>query len=200
MALRSISTHLTTGLLRPSKPLRAIFFTTLPPQRRQYSSDSDLPPLLQRLKGDLKTAMRSKDAPRLQVIRNAMALVNNASKTPNPITTDAQVLSILRKLVHDGTDAAEVFRTNSRDDLMDKELGQVNVLKEYIADSGVEDLTGEQLTALIEKVVKNAKEEGQKVTMGDMMKTMLAPGGPLEGKNADKAELAAAIKRATAAV
>lgn len=50
-------------------------------------------PLLFKLKGDLKTAMKEKDTNRLNVLRGIIADVTNSAKTSNPIKTDMQLVS-----------------------------------------------------------------------------------------------------------
>ena len=72
------------------------------PQCRHYATTSEpstlqAPPLLLKLRSDLKTAMKAKDTPRLNVLRALLADVTNSAKTSNPIKTDMQLLSLLRK-------------------------------------------------------------------------------------------------------
>ncbi|KAI8629021.1 Yqey-like protein-domain-containing protein [Xylariaceae sp. FL1651] len=202
MVLRP-STRLATSLLRPrssrmpsSPPLRtpAQAFALA---RRSYS-DAPAPPLLQKLKADLKSAMRAKDAARLSVLRAALASTLNASKTASPVTTDAALVALLRKQARGCADARAEFAAGGRDDLVAKEDAQLSVLDEYVAGSGVEELDGEQLRAVVRDVV-GGLEEKAKARMGDVMKVLLAPGGPLDGKNVEKAELARAVKEITGA-
>ncbi|KAH7030934.1 Yqey-like protein-domain-containing protein [Microdochium trichocladiopsis] len=168
--------------------------------RRHYSSDlPPPPPLLQKLKADLKTAMRAKDAPRLTVLRSVLAATLNASKTATPITTDAQLIALLRKTQRGNEEASAEARQANRADLVEKEEAQIRVLEEYVAGSGVEEVTDEQLRLVVRGVVSAMTSEGEvtaggKAKMGEVMKTLLAPGGPLEGKSVDKAQVARAVK------
>lgn len=76
--------------------------------------------------------MRAKDTHRLTVLRALLAQTLNASKTSSPISTDAQVLSLLRKNTSASKSAAEEFTTAGRQDLADKENAQIEVPKPNI--------------------------------------------------------------------
>ncbi|CAJ2513779.1 Uu.00g018980.m01.CDS01 [Anthostomella pinea] len=170
---------------------------------RLYSSSGEAPPppLLQKLKGDLKTAMRAKDAARLTVLRSVLSATLNASKTASPITTDAKLVALLRKQQKASGDASAEFSAAGRQDLVDKEQAQIKILDEYVAGSGVEEASEEQLRTVVGGVItaltSEGAVEGGRAKMGDVMKKLLAPGGPLEGKNVEKSELAKIVKEFT---
>lgn len=163
---------------------------------RCYSSEPAPPPLLAKLKGDLKTAMKAKDAPRLTVLRSVLAATLNASKTASPIRTDAQLVALLRKQVRSSQDAAAEFRGAGRQDLAEKEDAQVQVLQEYADGSGIETLGEAELRKVVETVKKELAAEGitGKTATGETMKRLLAPGGLLDGKDVERSELARIVK------
>jgi uncharacterized protein len=162
--------------------------------RRSYS-DAPTPPLLQKLKADLKTAMRAKDAARLSVLRGVLSATLNASKTSSPITTDAALVALLRKHARGCAEARGEFAAAGRDDLAAKEDAQISVLDEYVAGSGVEELDAEKVAAIVRDTVASMGDE--KPRMGDVMKVLLAPGGPLDGQTVEKTELARIVKNLT---
>ncbi|KAI1470838.1 GatB/YqeY domain-containing protein [Daldinia caldariorum] len=195
-------------------------FITSPSHRcssaRFYSSEEAAPPpppLLQKIKGDLKTAMRAKDASRLTAIRSVLSAVLNASKTSSPITTDAQLVVLLRKSQRACDDAAAEFQAAGRQDLVDKEREQVAILGEYVAASGVQDVSEDELRIVVKGVLTALTSEAAadpepadlvvgsppRPSFGDVMKTLLAPQGPLNGKTVDKAQLARIVKEELAA-
>ncbi|KAI0098213.1 Yqey-like protein-domain-containing protein [Nemania sp. FL0031] len=195
MSLRP-STRIAANLLQRPRSLRTPALTLT--SARTYSADAaPAPPLLQKLKADLKTAMRAKDAARLSVLRAALSATLNASKTSTPITTDAGLVSLLRKQARASAEARDEFASAGREDLVAKEAAQIAVLEEYVAGSGVEELGGEALKELVRGVVAGLGEE--KPRMGDVMKALLAAGGPLDGKNVEKVELARVVKEVTGA-
>ncbi|KAM0344233.1 hypothetical protein ACHAPU_007759 [Fusarium lateritium] len=165
---------------------------------RFYSTSTDdaPPPLLSKLKTDLKTAMRAKDAPRLNVLRAILSANLNASKTSTPIKTDVQLVALIRKIQKSAQDAATEAKAANRDDLVEKEEGQIKVLEEYISNSGVESLTEAQLKAMVQDAVEASKSAGTqaKSILGDVMKRLA---GALEGKDVDRKELAKMVKELT---
>ncbi|RYP73709.1 hypothetical protein DL771_003422 [Monosporascus sp. 5C6A] len=181
----------------PPAPLaRPIAHRQQRPSPHPYSTTSTSdppppPPLLQKLRADLKTAMRAKDAARLTVLRTVISAAQNASKTSSPIATDAQLVALLRRTRAATEEAVDEARAAQRPDLVEREEAQVRVLDEYVAGSGVEEVGAEQLRAIVAGAVEG---EGGKARVGDVMKKLLAPEGPLAGKSFEKAELAKIVK------
>ncbi|OAA52910.1 Aspartyl/glutamyl-tRNA amidotransferase subunit B-related protein [Cordyceps fumosorosea ARSEF 2679] len=169
----------------------------LPRATRPYSSTADdlptPPPLLQKLKGDLKTAMRAKDANRLSVLRAVMAGNLNASKTASPIRTDVQLVALMRRLAKGAEEAAAEARAAGRADLADKEDAQGAILAEYVQGSGVAAPDEAELRAAVEAAVAEVGGEAGKTAMGEVMKKL---GVALEGKDVDKKALAEMVKKA----
>ncbi|KAI1823119.1 Yqey-like protein-domain-containing protein [Xylaria intraflava] len=161
---------------------------------RSYS-DVPAPPLLQKLKADLKTAMREKNAARLSVVRGVLAATLNASKTSSPITTDVALVALLRKQARACADARAEFEAAGRADLVEKEAAQIVVLEEYMAGSGVEELGEDQLRAVVRDT---AASLGEKPKLGDIMKALVGPDGRLSGKSFEKAELARIVNETLA--
>ncbi|KAI1205749.1 GatB/YqeY domain-containing protein [Annulohypoxylon truncatum] len=176
---------------------------------RFYSSDAPPPPppLLKKFKSDLKAAMRAKDAPRLSAIRSILNAVTNASKTKSPITSDVQLVSLLRKSISQSVEARDSFANAGRDDLVYTENAEIAVLEEYLAQSGVKTLSPEALAGVVAGAVEAAGGSGggggggggaEKAIFGAVMKTLFAPGGPLDGVDVDKAQVAELVKESVA--
>lgn len=166
---------------------------------RFYSSEEappPPPPLLAKLKGDLKTAMRAKDAPRLAVLRAVLAATLNASKTASPIRTDQQLVALLRRQARTQKESVEEFRGAGREDLAEKELSQIRVLEEYAEGSGVQTVGEAELRGILEAAKAELAAEGTtgKSALGEMMRRLFAPGGPLEGKDVEKGEVSRLVK------
>ncbi|CAK7200004.1 hypothetical protein SEUCBS139899_002692 [Sporothrix eucalyptigena] len=168
--------------------------------RRLYSSDDapPAPPLLAKLKGDLKAAMKAKDKARLSVLRSVLAATLNASKTAQPIDTDAKLVALLRKTARTSQDAAAEFQEAGRSDLAEKEQEQIQILEAYALEGSVESLSPAEVKAAAEKVLEELKAAGGSVKAGDVIKQLLASGGPLDGKDFNKAEMAQIVKKLTA--
>ncbi|KAK0718239.1 Yqey-like protein-domain-containing protein [Lasiosphaeria miniovina] len=181
--------------LQQTWPMRkAISLAPLRQMPRSYSSEAPPPPLLAKLKTDLKTAMRNKDSTRLAVLRSVLSATLNASKTDKPIKTDLQLVALLRKIARTSQDSAGEFRGAGRDDLADKEEAQAHLLEEYAASSGIESISEEQLREIIIAAKDELESKDAKSLAGELMKAVFKPGGPLEGKDVEKSLVARIVK------
>lgn len=105
-----------------------------------------------------------------------------------PITTDPQMLNIIRKRLKSSEAAAAEFEAADRQDLKDREVAQIAVLDEYVQDS---NSLGEQaITAAIQDVIGKMRSEKKEVNRGTIMKALVGPGGSLEGQMVDKSDVA----------
>ncbi|KAK4166016.1 Yqey-like protein-domain-containing protein [Cladorrhinum sp. PSN259] len=148
-----------------------------------YSTgESAPPPILVKIKEDLKTAMRAKDTNRLAVLRTVLAATLNASKTDKPIETDAQLVQLLKKTAEKSKEAAEEARQVGRGDLAEKEDAQASILLDYAASSGLKQISMEELQQMIEAAKDKFVAEGHGLNKirGLLMKEFLQTGsGPL---------------------
>lgn len=139
--------------------------------------------------------MKEKDTNRLNVLRGLLAEVTNAAKTNNPVKTDMQLLSILKKRAATAKQASSDFKSAGRDDLVEKEEDQVKVLEEYAGN--VQTMSNDDIRDIVIETVEDAKAQQSapgKVNMGDILKKLLAPGGSLDGKPVERAEVARIVK------
>ncbi|KAA6414857.1 MAG: hypothetical protein FRX48_01607 [Lasallia pustulata] len=132
--------------------------------------------------------MKTKDTNRLNVLRSLLAEITNASKTSSPITTDLQLLSLLRKRAAMSRTAAQDFGAAKRTDLKDKEEAQVAVLEEYAGE--VDTIGEEEITRVVGEVIGRMVSDEKKLDLGSVLKNLLGPGGAFNGKPVEKAEVA----------
>lgn len=119
-----------------------------------------------RLNDDLKSAMKNKDTLRLNTIRFVKKYIQEleTSAGHNGEATDAEILKIISKLVKQGKDAAEQYKSAGRIDLYDVELAQVAILEEYLP----KQLSEEEISIEIDKVMA----ETGSTNMGILMKEL----------------------------
>jgi uncharacterized protein YqeY len=119
-----------------------------------------------RLNDDLKSAMKSKDALRLSVIRLVKKYIQEleTSVGHNGEATDAEIMKIINKLVKQGKDSAEQYKSAGRNELYDEEMLQVAVLEEYLPKQMSED----EISVEIDKVMT----ETGSTNMGVLMKEL----------------------------
>ncbi|KAF1946916.1 GatB/YqeY domain-containing protein [Clathrospora elynae] len=162
------SSILCRSLLAPSRPICL----------RYSSTTTSEATILPRLQADLKTAMRSKNKPALNTIRALQAEIINASKTAKPITTDGALYSLIQKQIKASTSAIEEFQGAKRQDLVDKEQAQLDVLKSYAGE--IPKVEEGELDALVKSVVEGL-EEGKR-NFGSVMGKMI---GGIKGRPFD---------------
>lgn len=119
-----------------------------------------------RLNDDLKSAMKSKDTLRLSVIRLVKKYVQEleTSVGHNGEATDAEIMKIINKLVKQGKDSAEQYKSAGRNELYYEEMLQVAVLEKYLPKQMSED----EISVEIDKVMS----ETGSTNMGVLMKEL----------------------------
>ena len=84
--------------------------------------------LLDDLKNAQKDAMRAKDKVRLGTIRMALAAVKQREIDERIELNDSDVIALLTKMVKQRKDAASQFEQANRQDLVDVELAEIDIL------------------------------------------------------------------------
>lgn len=125
--------------------------------------------LREKLNELIKSAMLNHDTVRLEVIRSIKTAFTNFEKEGKELT-DADESKILLKMVSQREDSIEQYSNAGRQDLVDKESGELAILKEYIPKQPSE----EDIAELAKKVISEFEgNNGRKVEMRDM-KAILA--------------------------
>jgi uncharacterized protein len=81
---------------------------------------------------DMKTAMRAKDTARLSTIRMLLAAIKQREVDERIELTDADVLSIIDKMIKQRRDSIIQFEAGKREDLAAVERAEVAQLKTYL--------------------------------------------------------------------
>jgi uncharacterized protein len=115
----------------------------------------------------------------------------NASKGTSPIKTDVQVLALLRKKMASSKAASEEFAQAKRDDLKAKQDAEIAVMDEYAGQ--VKTFAEEDILKAIEQAYESLKDTA-KVNAGMVLKELLRPGGTLDGKPVEKAQVAKMVQ------
>jgi len=145
--------------------------------------------LKDRITDDMKTAMRAKDAPRLLTIRGLLAAIKQREVDERIVVDDAAVVAIVDKLVKQRKDSIEQFTAGGRQDLVDKERVELQVLENYLpARLGADEIAAEVAALVAETGASSA---------ADMGKVMAAAKARLAGR-AEMALVSTAVKAALA--
>ncbi|THU04153.1 GatB/YqeY domain-containing protein [Lampropedia puyangensis] len=138
---------------------------------------------------DMKNAMRAKDSNRLGTIRMLQAAIKQREVDERIELDDVAVVAIVDKLVKQRKDSIAAFTQANRQDLVDQEQSEVEVLQAYLPAR----LNAQEVTDAVAKIVAQLGAAGP----GDMGKVMGQAKKELAGK-ADMGEVSAAVKAALA--
>jgi uncharacterized protein YqeY len=118
--------------------------------------------ILDQLQKDLVAAMRAKDELRLSVIRGIKTAIQKAAVVdPSKPLGDAAEQQILKSLVKQRTEAAEMFRTGGREELAAKEEAERVMIETYLpAAASDADMDAAVEAALQETGATSAKQMG----------------------------------------
>ena len=145
--------------------------------------------LKDRITDDMKAAMRAKDAPRLLTIRGLLAAIKQREVDERIVLDDGAVVAILDKLVKQRKDSIEQFTAGGRQDLVDKEKVELQVLESYLpARLGADEIAAEVAALIAETGASGA---------ADMGKVMAAAKARFSGR-AEMGLVSAAVKAALA--
>ena len=133
-----------------------------------------------RITEDMKNAMRARDAARLSTIRLLQAAIKQREVDERIEMTDADVLSILDKMVKQRKDSITAFEAGHRADLAAAERAEIAVLQTYLP----QPLTAAEIDALIADAIASTGAAG----LPGMGKVMAV----LKPKLAGRADLGAA--------
>ncbi len=120
--------------------------------------------LKDRLKNDLKEAMKSKDTFKRDVVRFLMSAIKQVEVDERRELSDEDIQRIIQKSVKQREDAASQYKEGGREDLFEKEMKEAEILKSYLP----KQLSDEELRAIIEETIKEVGASSMK-DMGKVM-------------------------------
>jgi uncharacterized protein len=135
--------------------------------------------LKERITEDMKTAMRSGEKDRLAVIRLLQAAIKQREVDERITLDDAQITSVLEKMIKQRKESIVAFEKGARADLVAKENAEIVILQPYLP----AQLGEAELDALIAEAITSTGAASIK----DMGKVM----GIVKAKAAGKADMGA---------
>ena len=127
----------------------------------------------ERLETDMKDAMRSRDALRLETIRGARGAIRNKEIEVGSELDEEATLRVIRTLVKQRDDSIEQYRNAGREDLAAKETTEKEVLLGYLPAAPDEA----EVERVVAAVIAETGAAGPK-EMGRVMKPALERLGP----------------------
>jgi uncharacterized protein YqeY len=119
-------------------------------------------PLKDRITEDMKAAMRAKDQPRLSAIRLLLAAMKQKEVDERVELADADVLSIVEKMIKQRRESIAQFESAGRKDLAEGEQFEIEVLCAYLPQQLSEAEVAEAVSAaLAESGAAGVKDMGK---------------------------------------
>ena len=135
---------------------------------------------------DLTAAMKAQDANRTSTLRMVKAAMMNRQIEKGSELDDDDMQKLLRSLVKQRRDSIEQYEKAGRQELVDKEQAEIDVIKTYLPQAASQEE--------IETAVAAAIAETGASSMKDMGKVMKAAQAALAGKNADGRVVSEVVK------
>ena len=141
--------------------------------------------LKEQITEDMKQAMRAKESARLSTIRLLLAAIKQREVDERIVLDDAQVVSVVDKMIKQRRESIAQYEKAARQDLVDAETFELGVLQGYLP---------QQLSeAEVEAIVAAGIAEAGAQTMSDLGKVMNVIRPKLAGR-ADMGKVSALVK------
>ena len=128
--------------------------------------------LREKIESDYKNALKSKDKNKISTYRLILSGIkdldiNNRSGPNKKETDNEDIKKLLKKMIKQRSESIEVYKKNNRNDLLEIEENEVNVLSEYLPKQMSEEETISICKQIIEKTGASSIKEMGKV-MGEL--------------------------------
>ena len=120
--------------------------------------------LKEKLMEDLKSAMKEKDEIKKNTVQMVRAGILQIEKDKGIVVEDNQIIDIIAKEVKKRKDAAVDFEKGGREDLVEKNNKEIEILSAYLP----KQLSREEIEAIVKEVIA----EVNATTIKDMGKVM----------------------------
>jgi len=131
----------------------------------------------EKIVSDLTASMKAQDSARTSTLRMVKAAMMNRQIEKGGQLDDEEMSKLLRSLVKQRRDSIEQYEKAGRQELVDKETAEIQVIEEYLPQAA----TREEIEAVVAEAITSTDASSMK----DMGKVMKAAQAGLAGKNAD---------------
>ena len=121
-----------------------------------------------RLNVALKDAMRNKDAIKRTVIRTLLSEIRNAEIAAQKDLQESDIEGVMSKQAQQRKDSIEAYDEAGRQDLVDKETAELNIISEYLP----EQMTEVEIEGIIAETLNKVDATGPS-DMGKVMGALM---------------------------
>ena len=134
--------------------------------------------ILEKIKNQLKHAMKKSEKENVLAIRNILEKIKNVQVDHKEELNEDQIIKIIAKYTKQLKDSIQQFKSGGRDDLVTKESYELKIISQFLP----EQLSKEEIDAIVQKIITDLKA----TSMSDMgmviKKTMEITKGSADGK------------------
>ncbi len=130
--------------------------------------------LKKRITDDMKSAMKAKDRQALKAVRMILEAIKQKEIDERIELNDAQVMTVIQKMVKQRKDSISQFSDAGRTDLVEIEEAELEIINNYMP----EQLSDEEVTSVVDKAINDSGANSMK----DMGKLMGMLKSQLQGK------------------
>jgi len=131
-----------------------------------------------KIEDGLKQSLKQRDAVRVSIFRMLLAAIKNKEVEKLRALTEDEFFGIVKTSVKQHIESIESFKKGNRQDLVDKEEKELEILKGFLPAA----LSDEALTTEIEEAIKTLEAKNQK-DMGKVIKHLMEKyPGRIDGK------------------
>jgi uncharacterized protein len=141
--------------------------------------------LREQLNEDMKAAMKAREADKLAALRLLLAAVKQREVDERITLDDAQIVSVIDKMIKQRKDSIAQYEKAARQDLADKEKFEISVIEAYLP----KQLSQGEIDAAVAEAIASTGAKGPQ----DMGKVMGVVKPKLAGR-ADMGKVSALVK------
>jgi uncharacterized protein YqeY len=136
--------------------------------------------LFDTIQSDMYAAMKSGDKHKTGTLRVALSTLKDKKIEKREDLTDVEAIKIIQNLVKQRKEAADIYKENGRNDLMENENAELEILNAYLPQMMSED----DLRILVKKVIENTGSSSLSDIGKVMPEVMKQSAGKADGKMA----------------
>jgi len=134
--------------------------------------------LEEKLVEEMKQAMKTNDKIRLSTIRLIRSSIKNREFELRRKLEDEDIFKVIQGMVRKGEESIEQFQAGGRNDLVEKEKMEVEILKSFLP----QPLSQAEMIRIIDETIQETKASSLK-DLGKVMKAVMPRlGGKADGK------------------
>ncbi|MDP6974155.1 MAG: GatB/YqeY domain-containing protein [Gammaproteobacteria bacterium] len=120
--------------------------------------------LKKRITDDMKSAMKAKDKQALKAVRMILEAIKQKEIDERIELNDAQVMTVIQKMVKQRKDSISQFSDAGRSDLVEIEEAELEIINNYMP----EQLSEEEVASFVDKAINDSGANSMK-NMGKLM-------------------------------